>query len=263
MNFGKRINADINWTPKISELFDARPANEDLLSFFGKLINKIKIACGNHKAMADYIKKNLDCFDKLKKDKVVYTSLPRDVSCVGNALQETNEALQKLRRGEKLDMAEVCSDTMEKAGVTYNSGFLSMVQFRHGKWGAGLKEDVDKPMKFHKTIEEFGWDEGARGYAERFVKLVEETSKSMLLASADRHFADMKKMMQHGATRDKQMDDKKVVVDQIQRLNAVRDTFINFFFKDLSAILKAAEEEPEGDEPEAHNLYVSDTFTGD
>ena len=118
-------------------------------------------------------------------------------------------------------------------------------------------------MKFHKTIEEFGWDEGARGYAERFVKLVEETSKSMLLASADRHFADMKKMMQHGATRDKQMDDKKVVVDQIQRLNAVRDTFINFFFKDLSAILKAAEEEPEGDEPEAHNLYVSDTFTGD
>lgn len=250
------IDADIN--DSVKDI--AAVSMEDLGSFVSKLVTKIGTYFGFHASMAKYIKDNMKIFDDLNKDAVVTTVLAKDLSSVGNAIQEVNEGLEKLRLGGKLDMVEFCSGALVQIGVEYDRGILSMVKFKSGNWGEGKdKTGLDHPMMYRKTIEEHGWLNGAKDYAERFLKLADTTSKSKIIAASNRHYADVKNAQARGIHRNQAIFDKQVALEQINQINAIRDTLLKFYFSQLKAIMKGAYIQPIGEIPKQQkipNTYV-------
>lgn len=236
-------------------------ATEDMFGFVKKLVVKIGTFFGNQAAMASYIKSNLKVFGDLNKEHLVRTVLPRDLSAVGNALQEINEGLEKLRLGGKLEMAEFCSDTLAKAGITYERGRMSIVNFKSGNWGDGKdKTGLDHPMTYKKTVEEFGWQNGATTYAERFIELCNIKNEKQLIAASNRHYADVKNAMARGIGKNQAIFDKQVAIDQINQLNVARNVLLRFYYQQLRAIMEGSNIQLIGAPPK--EVYVPDTWTG-
>ena len=77
-----------------SLLFEVIPSTEGLGDFVTRLTNKLLAIGGHHVSMVKYISDNKERFSDLNKEKLIRTVMPRDLSCVGNALQEINEDLQ-------------------------------------------------------------------------------------------------------------------------------------------------------------------------
>lgn len=245
------VDDDINVSVKAL----AVASMEDLGSFVSKLVTKIGTYFGFHAAMAKYIKDNLKIFDDLNKDAVVTTVLAKDLSAVGNAIQETNEGLEKLRLGGKLDMVEFCSGALQQVGIEYDRGMLSAVKFKSGNWGDGKdKTGLDHPMMYRKTTEEHGWLHGAKDYAERFIKLADTTSKSKIIAASNRHYADVKNAQARGIHRNQAIFDKQVALEQINQINAIRDMLLRFYFSQLKAIMKGAYIQPIGEIPKQQKI---------
>lgn len=236
-------------------------STEDFDSFAKKLIHKIGAFFGHHASMIKYVKDNMKLFDDLNKNKVVVTVTAKDLSMVGNAIEEINEGLEKLRLGAKLNLAEFCTSTLEDVGITFERGRISIVNFTNGNWGEGKdKTGLNHPMVYRKTIEEFGWLNGAKVYAERFMKLAETTSKNKLVNAAERHFEDVKNAHARGIHRSQAVFDKQVAVDQINQIVSCRDTLVKFFFKQLCAIMKGANIQPIGEIP--HKVKLPNSWTG-
>lgn len=237
-------------------------AEEDFVDFVKKVIIKIGTVFENHKAMVAYINSNMKLFGDLNKDSIVCTVKPKDLSAVANALEEINEALQKLRRGEKLNLAEVCNQTLETVGIKFERGRVSVVDFKNGNWGDGKdKTGLDHPMTYHKKVEEFGWENGATVYAERFCKLASDVvGKSQLIAASNRHYKDVKQAMARGLGKSQAVFEREVAVDQINQINLVRDMLIRFYFGQLKALMKGANIQPV--EPKKDGTYVPNTWTG-
>lgn len=239
---GELLPGQIQVDPDINCNVHDLAAEEDLLSFVKKLVVKIGTAFNNHKAMVADIKGKLAKFDDLNKEAIVVTVKPKDLSAVANALQETNEALQKLRLGQKVETSEFCSPVMEQAGITYERGRISVANFKSGNWGDGRdKTGLDHPMTYHKKIEEFGWDRGAKVYAERFCQLASDVvGKDKLVEASNRHYADVKNAMMNGIGKNRAIFEKEVALDQINQINSVRDMLIKFYYDQLKAVLKGA-----------------------
>lgn len=247
--------------PLVDELFSTDVseiiAKEDLFeTFVKKLVVKIGTWFGIHAAYSKYIKDNLKAFEHLNKDAVVRTVLAKDLSLVSAALEQINSGLEKLRLGNKLDLVEFCDQSLESAGITYDRGRISMVNFLSGNWGEGKdKTGISAPMTWAKTIEEHRWLEGAKVYAERFIELSKETTtKSKLVAASNRHFTDVKNAHARGIYRNQALMDKQIAVDQINQLTTVRNALIKFYFKQLCAILKGSDIQPIGEIPKEVKL---------
>ena len=234
---------------------------ESFETFFKKLVYKIGAFFGFHAAMKKYIEDNMKCFDDLNKDYVVNTVLAKDLSAVGNAIENLNAGLEKLRLGGKVDLHDFVTDALEKVGVEYIRGRLSMAKFQSGDWGDGKnKTGLDHPMTYRKTIEEHGWLTGARTYAENFCKLADTTSKGKLIAASNRHYTDVKNAMARGIGKNQAVFEKQVAIDQINQICSVRNTLLQFYFKQLCNILKAANVQPEGEKPKG--LVLPNTWVG-
>ena len=250
------IDADFNVS------IESLASVESFETFFKKLVFKIGAFFGNHAAMRKYIEQNMKLFDDLNKDAIVNTVLAKDLSAVGNAIENINEGLEKLRLGGKLEMHEFVDDALEKVGIEYERGRLSTVKFQSGNWGDGKdKTGLDHPMTYRKTIEEHGWLNGAKTYAERFLKLAETTSKDKLIAASNRHYADVKKAMARGVGRQQAVFEKQVAIDQINQINSARDMLIKFYFKQLCNIMKGANIQPIGKIPQQQEV-IPNNWTG-
>ena len=159
-------------------------------------------------------------------------------------------------------MHEFVDDALEKVGIEYERGRLSTVKFQSGNWGDGKdKTGLDHPMTYRKTIEEHGWLNGAKTYAERFLKLAETTSKDKLIAASNRHYADVKKAMARGVGRQQAVFEKQVAIDQINQINSARDMLIKFYFKQLCNIMKGANIQPIGKIPQQQEV-IPNNWTG-
>ena len=237
-------------------------AEEDLGSFVKALVVKIGTLFDNHKALVADITSKLSRFDDLKKDAIVVTVKPKDLSAAANALEEVNEGLQKLRLGGKIDLNEFCSSTLQMVGIKFERGRISVVDFKNGNWGDGKdKTDLDHPMTYHKTIEEFGWNNGARTYAERFCKLASDVvGKSKLIDASNRHYKDVKQAMARGLGKSQAVFAREVALDQINQINLVRDMLVKFYYHELKAILRGANPEPVNSREKG--VYVPNNWTG-
>lgn len=224
---------------------------EDFGEFCKKMIYRIGAFFGHHASMASYIKTNMKLFDDLNPNALVRTVTIKDLASVSHAINTINEGLEKLRLGDKIDLKEFCAEALELVGIEYERGRISMAKFKSGNWGEGKDKDgLDHPMTYKKTIEEFGWKDGAKHYAEKFVVMAgNTTAKSKLIAASNRHYADVKNAMARGLSRNRAVFDKEVAVDQINQLNICRDVLIRFYFKQLLAIMKGAFVQPIGKPP--------------
>ena len=96
-------------------------------------------------------------------------------------------------------------------------------------------------MTYHKKIVEFGWQNGATQYAERFIRLTSDvTTKGQLIAASNRHYTDVKKVMARGLGKSHAMFEKEVAIDQINQINSTRDALVKFYFQQLRGIMKGA-----------------------
>ena len=228
---------------------------EDFTEFCKKLVFKIGAFFGSHEAMFKYISANMKLFDDLNSSAIVKTVLAKDLSAVGNAIETINEGLERLRLGEKIELREFCGQALEDVGIEYDRGRMSIVKFKSGNWGDGKdKTGLDHPMEYRKSISEFGWTEGAKHYAERFLKLATTTSKAKLIAASNRHYVDVKNAMAKGLSRNQAIYDKELAVDQISQLNTIRNMLLKFYFRQLCEIMKASNVQPIGVPPKAVKL---------
>lgn len=238
-------------------------SNEDLFGMFmKKLTTKIGVWFGMHAAYSKYIKDNLSAFDHLNKNAVVRTVLAKDLSLVAAALQYVNEGLEKLKLGGKLDLVDWVGQELESAGITYERGRISIVNFKSGNWGDGKdKTGLNAPMTYSKTIEDHKWLEGGKIYAERFIDLTKDiASKGKLITASNKHFADVKNAHAKGIHRNQAVLDKQIAIDQINQLTTVRNVLIKFFFKQLCAIMKGADIQPIGEIPK--EVKIPNTYVG-
>lgn len=243
--------------------FSSLVDTEDMFSFVKKLVTKIGTFFGMHKAMAVYIKNNEKIFHDLNPEEVVNTVMPADLTIVANAAERINEGLEKLRLGEKIDLSEFVDNTLELAGIEYERGRISIAKFKSGSWGEGKnKTGLSSPMTFHKTIDEFGWKDGAWQYCERFIKLCDTKSKSKLIDASNRHYADVKNAMARGIGKNMAVFEKETAIDQINQLNVCRNVLLKFYFKQLRAIMKGAYIQPIGEPPKDGDVILPNTYTG-
>ena len=256
-----RPESDPDFNVSVRDLAATEDFGKLFEKFFTKTIVKIGVFFGNHTAFRAYISQNMKLFDDLNPESLVRTIKPADLTLVANALEHTNDALEELRIGHTVDLAEFADETMTRAGIEYDRARLSMVKFQSGNWGEGKdKTGLDHPMDYNKTIDEFKWQDSAKHFAERFIKLADTRSVGQLKAASTRHYTDVKKAMARGLSRNQAHFEGQVAIDQINQLNVIRNVLIKFYFKQLCAIMKGANIQPIGVIPAEEK--VPDTYVG-
>jgi len=256
-----QAETDPDFHVKVRDLFATEDFGSLFEKFVTKLITKIGVFFENHAAYRAYINQNMKLFDDLNPEGLVKTVKPADLTLAANALEHTNDALEELRVGHTVELSEFCDETMTRAGIEYDRARLSIVKFQSGNWGEGKdKTGLDHPMEYHKTIDEFKWQDCAKHFAERFIKLADTRSVNQLKAASTRHYTDVKKAMARGLSRNQAHFEGQVAIDQINQMNVVRNVLIKFYFKQLCAVMKGAMIQPIGVIPKEEK--VPDTYVG-
>lgn len=187
-----------------------------------------------------------DAFSQLAADKLVRAVLPRDLEAAMSALESINEILNKVRGGEVLNLDNEVGSELNDVGIEYREdGNVHADKFTSGNWGAGKgKTNLDKPMTFAKTIEEFGYQNVAGNIAEAFVQAVERFNKAKLINCLDRHYSDLLRAINNKQEKVDTKVNKRIAVKQTRNLTAVRNVLVKFVYKQLMCILKAYKEPP-------------------
>lgn len=212
-------------------------------------IDKVKIICGSHEAMAKRIDENSEKFRNLFKDIAVRTVMPEDLRTAQSALTLLTEKLVgATESGEPIKITSSDKSVLASAGIEQREdGELYDSKFKLGEWGRGKSmAAIRGPMTFKKTIGEFGWERHAPGIADDFVEAVRKTDDRRLNTSITRHFKDMTRGVASVREKGAIKTNKKVVWNQMVNLLSIRSDLIKFIYKQLNTLLRYAHEDANG-----------------
>lgn len=222
-------------------------AEEGLKEVIGKMVTFVALAFGHHNTMIKWMEEHKDDYSKLNPDKMVRTILPKDLRLVDEALETLNNGLNTLRSGKSLDYKDFYDESLNKAGIDLKEdGKLYHIRFKNGGWGEGEgKTSVKNPITFKKTIEEFGWDKQASGFAQNFLSKIRAVKEDTIKGCVNRHFADIRRAVNTAGEKGDAKVGRSVVLNQLKNLLTIRDTMLKFYFVQLKKVASAYKEAKE------------------